>query len=70
MLIRVPFFFVAICTEYEKCEPNYEVVDGPFVTVEKANAARDANHTIFEPWEKRKLVVLEADAPPFDVREV
>ncbi len=70
MLIRIPLFFVAICTEYERCEPNYEVIDGPFVTVEKANAARDANPTTFESWERRKLVVLGADAPPFDIGEV
>lgn len=69
MLIKITFFFVAIRTKYERCEPKYEVIDGPFVTVEKANAARDANPMEFEPWENKSLVVLEGDTAPFDVGE-
>ena len=64
MLIKITFFFVAIRTKYDTCEPDYEVIEGPFLSQDLAETAKDANPITFHHREWKDLVVIEVELAP------
>ncbi|EKP0311677.1 hypothetical protein ACTG16_23210 [Aeromonas sp. 23P] len=71
MNIKITFYFVAIRTkfEFERGDPEYEVIEGPFITEQLATAAKEANPTVFDDLEGKRLVVIETELAPSWVKE-
>lgn len=69
MHLNINFFFVAIRTDYERREPEYEVIEGPYLSERQAMTAKDANPTMFDEWEDKRLVVIQTEMTPSWVTE-
>lgn len=71
MTINVSLYFVAERVKYDYEEPRYELVAGPFISSTLAGAVRDELTVNFqcEEWERKSLVVLEAELDNRHVQE-